>query len=201
MPNNVFYLSATALENYLKSYDRGFHTKDYEYHIALHAHAYYEKHLDQEFAIAFEVNNKPHNYPKKMEEISTKVLKEIITNYFREDTDVDFVLAPKHDLQMNKIGYPFQLKKFVAGVETVTSAAIADYINKKANGYHNSELSIIIIPIDGVEPETKKRVEVEEVRSLLKISDNALYAVFVFQNVDGDVSLTPIWFSTRVKAF
>ncbi len=197
MPTNTFYLSAAALEKYLEIYDRGLNTKDYEYHVALHAHAYYEEHLKQKFSIAFEVNDNPHNYPKRMEEISTEVLRDIILNHFKENTDVDFVLAPQNNTE-KKIGYPFQLKKFVFGAEAVTSSIVADYINKKANSYSNSDLSMIVIPVNKVDSQEKISFDTKQLKSQLKINNNALYAVFIFQHIDGKISLKPVWLSSRV---
>lgn len=199
MLNNVFYLSATALEDYLKIYDRGLNTKDYEYHIALHAHAYHEKHLKQEFVIAFEVNDKPHNYPPQMEEINAEILKDIIQNHFKEDTDVDFVLAPRYSNEDKKIGYPFQLKKYVVGPNPVTNSEAASYINKKASHYRNPELNMIVVPVNRVDTEKRQELDINELKSMLRIDDNALHAVYFFQNVSGKTFFRPIWTSSRAK--
>lgn len=200
MKNNVFYLSARSLEAYLKKYDRGLNTKDYEYHIALYAHAFYEERLKQEFVIAYEVNDKPHNYPRRMGEINIEVLKDIIQNHFKENTDVDFVLAPRINAEEGKVGYPFQLKKFVAE-EDVTSSGAAEYINEKANRYHNNELTMIVIPVNKVDRDVQKGLDINELKSKLKINDNALFAVLMFQSYNGKAILRPIWLSTRAKAF
>lgn len=199
MLDNVFYLSAEALENYLKKYDRGLNTKDYEYHIALYAHSYYEKHLRQEFVIAFEVNNKPHNYPKQMGAISEEVLKDIITNHFKEATDVDFVLAPRYNNEDKKIGHPFQLKKFVVGPDPITNVEAAAYINKKASHYNNPNLGLIIVPVNKINTEEKKGLDINELKSMIIIDDNSLHAVYFFQYDSGKAFFRVIWTSSRAK--
>ena len=200
MKNNVFYSSAAVWEEYLKKYGRGLNTKDYEYHIALYAHAFYEKRLKQEFVLAYEVNDKPHSYPPQMGEINAEVLKDIIQNHFKENTDVDFVLAPRINAEEGKFGYPFQLKKFVAGEEDVTSSGVAEYINEKASRYRNKELTMIVIPVNKVDRDVQKRFDINELKSKLKINDNALFAVLMVQSYNGKAILRPIWHSTKAKA-
>jgi hypothetical protein len=198
MATNIFYLSAALLQAYLAKYDRGLNTKDYEYHIALHAHAYHEKHLRKEFVIAYEVNDKPHNYPPQMGMITPEVLRDIIRNHFKEGTDVDFALAPRISPEDKKIGYPFQIKKYVPEDDSFTNADAAAYINKKASHYSNPELSMIVVPVNKVYTEEKKELDINELKKLLEIKDNALHAVYVFQYANGKAFFRPIWLSSRV---
>lgn len=197
MKHNTFYVEAHVLEDYLRKYSRGLKTKDYEYHIALYAKDFFDRQLKQESLLAFEVNNKQHTYPKQMK-ITAELLKEILRDYKEENTPVDFALAPVKDGQLLGYAYPFQIKKFLSEFNEMTTTEVADYINNKANHYRDSEVSMIIVPVNKVDSDIPKGFDINELKSKLKIDDKALHSVYIFQNIDGTAYFRPIWRSSRV---
>lgn len=197
MKRDTFYMDARLLEAYLKKYDRGVRTKDYEFHIALYAHQYFSRLNKQDYAIAFEVKDKPKVHPERMQ-ADVETVKEVLSTYAEGDTPVDFALASMKNGKLDGIGYPYQVKKFMADAGEITTAEVADYINKKANNYRASEVTMIIVPFNKVDQKEPRGFNIAELKRKLKIDDTALHAVYVFQYVDGKAFFKPIWVSSRV---
>lgn len=198
MKTFTFYVNPLVLEDYLKIYGRSLKTKDYEYHIALHANHFFGKQFNQKFSIAFETKNKPAGYPDHMDTVTAEQLKEIL-KVNTEDTPVDFALAPLKDGKLEGYAYPFQIKKFIADADEITSTVVAEYINNKANHYRAREVSMIVVPVNKVDQNDPKGFDINELKSNLKVDDNALFAIYIFQYVKGETYFKPIWSSSRAK--
>src|ERR1035437_7545429 len=180
MKHIAFYLDALVMEEYLQKYNRGVRSKDYEYSVALHAKTFWEKKDGIKYKISFEQNDKMHDYPDNFTPTAEE-LKEILLTYNKEDTDVDFALAPvSASSEPEGYSYPFQIKKYIPKDEEPDNKAFAAYISEKANHYRAGETSMIVFP-ELLGKESAKGYDIAEIKKNLKINEDAVRAVFAFQ--------------------
>ncbi len=197
MRKKVFFARKELLMKYLHKYgtDR---TIDHEVNIALYACDWWGKKLNQEFVIAFEQNDKIHNYPDRFTP-TMEQLKEILETYSQIDTPVDFALAPIEKLEdYDKFGYPFQVKQLRLSATDDPAQKLADFINRKANRYNDTLITFIIDP-QLVGDNSEKTFAMENLQEKLRIRDNAIRSLYMFQRKNDDFNFVLVWKSPLVK--
>lgn len=185
------------LTGYLHKYgtDR---TIDHEVNIALYASDWWGKKLNQEFVIVFEQNNKMHNYPDRFTP-TVEQLKEILETYLLIDTPVDLALAPTEKMaDYNRFAYPFQVKQYRLPATNDSSQKLADFINKKANSYNDTQLCFIIDP-QLVGDSLGKMFKIGDLQEKLKIRDDAIRGLYMFQRSKDGFEFILVWKSPLVN--
>ena len=198
MKHNIFYIKDEILNEYLRVYGRGPHSKDYEYNIAIEAKYYFDIHLKQVHVIGFEQNDNQHDFPRDFSPTIEDV-KEILIKYNKEDTPVDFELAPVKDGEFLGYSYPFQIKRFYKASDATSNNELASAINKYANKYGWKDLSLIIVPIIKGKEEDKTGFNVDELKSMLEIQEGALRIVYMAQIMGTSIGFVQLWGSKEAK--
>ena len=197
MKHKIFYITDEKLINYLKKYSRGVNSKDYEFSVSLHAKAFWEEKLKQKLCVVFEQNDKMHDYPQRFSP-TLEELKDILRIYNKEDTPVDFALAPiSPEDKFVGYAYPFQIKKFMPKIGDNLSIKFAEFINKKTNSYRDKDLCMIFLPqLLGIK-EDSVSFNIKEVEDNLKINENSVRAIYCFQFSKGKPSFALLWASQK----
>lgn len=197
MKHKIFYISDEKLIEYLMQYSRGINSKDYEFSVSLHAKAFWEEKLKQKLCVVFEQNDKMHDFPQQFSP-TLEELKDILRIYNKEDTPVDFALAPiSPEGKFIGFAYPFQIKKFMPRILDNLSIEFAKFINKKTNSYRDKDLCMIFLPqILGIK-ENSMSFKIEEVKDNLKINEDSVRAIYCFQFSKGKPSFSLLWASQK----
>ncbi len=196
MRHKVFFASKELLTDYLHKYGTA-RTIDHEVNIALHANEWWGKKLNKEFFIVFEQNNKMHNYPDRFTP-TIEQLKEILETYLLVDTPVDFGLAPIEKMDdYERFAYPFQIKQFRLPASEDTAQELADFINDKANRYNDTQICFIIDP-QFVGDKKGIIFKMGDLQEKLKIRDNAIRGLYMFQRTKNDFNFLLVWKSPLV---
>jgi len=197
MKHRIFYISDEKLIEYLKKYGRGANSKDYEFSVSLHAKSFWERKLKQKLSVVFEQNDKMHDYPQQFSP-TLEDLKEILRTYNKEDTPIDFALAPiSSEGDFIGLAYPFQIKKFMPNFEDDLSIKFAEFINKKTNSYRDNDLCMIFLPIIPGIKENSVGFKIQEIKDNLKIDENSVRAIYCFQFSKGTPSFSLLWASQK----
>lgn len=197
MRHKIFYISDEKLIEHLKKYGRGVNSKDYEFSVSLHAKTFWEAKLKQKLYVVFEQNDKMHKYPQQFSP-TLEELEDILRIYNKEDTPVDFALAPiSPEGNFTGLAYPFQIKKFMPNSKKDLSIKFAEFINKKTNSYIDNDLCMIFLPqMLGIK-ENSVGFKIKEVKDNLKINKNSVRAIYCFQFSKGKPSFQLLWGSQR----
>lgn len=192
----MFFAKKELLIEYLHKYgtDR---TIDHEINIALYASDWWGKKLNQNFVIVFEQNNKMHDYPDRFSP-TVDELKDILENYLTVDTPVDFALAPIKKMEdYDSFAYPFQVKQLRLPATADPSQTLADFINKKANSYNDTKICFIIDP-QLVGEKKGEMFRIGDLQEKLKIRDNAIRGLYMFQRTQDEYDFLLVWKSPLV---
>lgn len=191
MKHRIFFANKELLIEYLHKYG-GDKTIDHEVNIALYAQEWWEKKMNQRFVIVFEQNNKMHNYPDRFTP-TVEQLKDILETYVEVDTPVDFGLAPIEKVEdYDGFAYPFQVKQIRMPISEDTPQKLADFVSSKANRYRDTKICFIIDP-QLVGNNTGTMFRMGDLQEKLKIRDDAIRALYMFQKKGNAFEFLTVW--------
>lgn len=200
MKHRIFFASDEMLIAYLQKYGQIDRAIDHEINMSLHAKEFWEKKLGQKLMVVFEQNDKMHKYPERFT-AGVEELKEILQTYNEQNTPVDFALAPVSSPEkFDGFAYPFQVKRARLKVSGNVTKEFADFINEKANKYRAIDTCLILDPQLVGDNKDKKMFQVDELKSLLKIDEQALRAIYIFQSSSEATNFLPLWVSQKALA-
>ncbi len=200
MKQNIFFINKRLLQEYIDKYANPNRTLDQEIIMGLNALKFWEKKLNLELVLVFEVNNKSHSYPSYFFP-TTEQLKEIFDKYILIDTPVDFALAPADDIKKyNAYAFPFQVKTIPLEPTDDLDEVLSDFISEKANKYRDINLTLIINPQLRCDINAEKKLfSIDKLKELLTIREDAVRAIYLFQESSDSVNFLQIWVSPLIK--
>lgn len=202
MKTKIFYVSEEILIEAIRQlYPYKIKSKDYEYPISIYVKRIFEGHDNKTYKITFELNSE-HQEPNRSLELTTDETVKILRTYLKENTDVDFGLAPiGKNGRFEEYSYPFQVKRFIGSSKANFLEDLTKFIEKKAGHYKSPETSLIVIPeLLSSKKDTSKANIVgfsedffRAVAKKINIKDKSLRSILTFSLKDSEPVLTQVW--------
>jgi hypothetical protein len=199
MKHKVFFAEDRVLISYLNKYGQMGRSIDHEINISLYAKESWEKKLNKKLMIVFEQNRKMHNYPDRFTATAYE-LKNIFETYAETNTPVDFALAPiSSSEEFDGFAYPFQVKRKPLRISANAEQKLAVFISKKANSYRDTNIVLIIDPQFMGKNKNEKKFKLDELKKMIKIKNDAVRAIYLFQKNKSSFDFLLLWISPHVK--
>lgn len=202
MKVNVFYVSEeTLIEAIRHLYPDKIKSKDYEYLISIYVKKIFEKHDGKTYKITFETNYKRQEV-NGARELNTDEVVEILRNQLKENTDVDFGLAPvKENGEFENYSYPFQVKRFIGFSKENFLEELVEFVEEKAGHYKSPETSLIVVVEFAISKEDIKKASLvvfseaffRSVAKNLEVPGASLRSIVLFSINKKDPVLTQVW--------
>lgn len=150
----AIFLDEKTIRAFLKSYNRGPNSKDYELLMAIILKRFCELQWDNECCMAFKIKDKYANDDLEgFNLVKIDKLHDILKKQIDEDDTIDVAIVPGHIENPEKKGPAFQLKRFGKNPNERNTKDLIDYLNNKIpRKYTKTETSLCIIldPIDEI---------------------------------------------------
>lgn len=202
MKTQVFYVSEKILIEAIRHlYPDKIKQKDYEYPVSIYVKRIFEKHYNKHYQITFELNTGHQGQNRPLSLTADETVK-ILRHYLKENTDIDFGLAPiGQNEKFEGYAYPFQVKRFIGFSKENYLKELAEFIRKKSNHYRSLETSLIIIPEFSLSKKDISKAKMTEfseefyktLAKQIRLDKPALRSILLFSIKSETYSLTQIW--------
>jgi hypothetical protein len=202
MKTNIFYVSEEALiEAIRRLYPNKIKSKDYEYLISIYVKRIFERHDNKTYKITFELNSKQQEPNGFLELTSDEIIK-ILRTYLKENTDVDFGLAPvKESGVFEKYAYPFQVKRFIGFSKDNFLLELVKFIEEKSRHYVSPETTLVVMPQFSFTKDDVLNARIvgfseyffRDVANKISINGKPLRSVLIFSIKEIEPALTQVW--------
>ncbi len=151
MKNYFVFFSRRTILDFLRKYNKGPDSKDYELLIAMVLSRALEEMWGKPNVIGFEISEKYARDLPDLGSLTIKQVEKVLRRYVEENSPVDLAITKGTILNHEPKSAAFQLKRFGKNTKEKDTNALIEFLNKMPKKYSKVKATLVVILEPGVQ--------------------------------------------------